>query len=204
MIENAFYARKLVVSHIETLIKSIGKVKVQENFGYTSSFLCNLLSEVKLKKEESLFLGCLNSKELVLAVSNDENLGFRIPNEDNVVVGRIPNPYKYYLFEDVDLGSMNSLELRVGDILDKQEKVLWWFRNKVSRNCYSIQGWQEHKLRPDFVAAKKNDKGQLELVYILESKGEHLAGNTDTVYKQKVLNIMTEKKRRKLFATMNR
>ena len=86
---------------------------------------------------------------------------------------------------------------KIGDILDKQERILWWFRNKVSRNGYSIQGWQEYKLRPDFVAAKKNNQDELELVYILESKGEHLAGNADTVYKQKVLNIMTEQKKKK-------
>jgi len=195
--ENAFYARKLAVSHTETLITSIGKARVEENFGYISAFLYNLLSEVKLKEEESLFLSYLNSNKIVLAVSNDKELGFRIPNEDNIVVGRMPNPYKYYLFEDVDLASMNSLEQKIGDILDKQERILWWFRNKVSRNGYSIQGWQEYKLRPDFVAAKKNNQDELELVYILESKGEHLAGNADTVYKQKVLNIMTEQKKKK-------
>lgn len=198
--ENAFYARKLAASHIETLIKSINKVKVEENFGYISAFLHNLLSKVKLEKEESLFLSYLNSNKIVLAVSNDKELGFRIPDEDTIVVGRRSNPYKYYLFEDVDLASMNSLEQRVGDILDKQERILWWFRNKSSRSsrsCYSIQGWQKYKLRPDFVAAKKNYQGELELVYILESKGEHLVGNADTVYKQKVLNIMTEQKKKK-------
>jgi type III restriction enzyme len=89
---------------------------------------------------------------------------------------------------------MNSLEQKVGDILDKQEKILWWFRNKVSKNWYSIQGWQEYKIRPDFVAAKKKDNGNLELVYIIESKGEHLSGNADTLYKKSVLDIMTSQK----------
>ena len=195
--ENPFYARKMAYSHTESLVKGIGKEKVEENFGYISAYLYNLLSEVKTKGEESLFLEHLKEKRIVLAVSNDPDLGFKIPDEDNIVVGRMPNPYKYYLFEDVDLTSMNSLEQKVGDILDKQEKVLWWFRNKVSHGWYSIQGWQEYKLRPDFVAAKKNEKGELELVYILESKGEHLTGNADTVYKQKVMNIMTEQKKQK-------
>jgi len=35
----------------------------------------------------------------------------------------------------------------------------------------------------------------LEIIYVLESKGEHLAGNADTVYKQKVLEKMTEQTR---------
>ncbi|MEK6540369.1 MAG: hypothetical protein AABZ21_07035, partial [Deltaproteobacteria bacterium] len=195
--ENPFYARKMAYSHTEALIKGIGKEEVEAHFGYISAFLYNLLSEVKTKGEESLFLEYLKAKKIVLAVSGDPDLGFKIPDEDNIVVGRMPNPYKYYLFEDVDLTSMNSLERTVGDILDKQEKILWWFRNKVLRNWYSIQGWQEYKLRPDFVAAKKSAKGGLELLYILESKGEHLTGNADTVYKQKVINIMTEQKKQK-------
>ncbi len=195
--ENPFYARKMAYSHTETLIKGIGREKVETHFGYISAFLYKILSEVKTKGEESLFLEYLKAKKIVLAVSNDKELGVRIPDEDNIVVGRGPNPYKYYLFEDVELTSMNSLEQKVGDILDKQEKILWWFRNKVSGNWYSIQGWQEYKLRPDFVAAKKSEKGELELVYILESKGEHLSGNVDTLYKQKVLNVMTEQKKQK-------
>jgi type III restriction enzyme len=64
----------------------------------------------------------------------------------------------------------------------------------VNRNWYSIQGWQQHKIRPDFVAAKKTDDNHLELVYIIESKGEHLLGNIDTTYKKKVLDVMTEQK----------
>jgi hypothetical protein len=51
----------------------------------------------------------------VLAVSDDPNLGFRVPAEEDIVVGRISNPYKYYLFDDIDIVSMNSLEQRVGD-----------------------------------------------------------------------------------------
>jgi len=195
--ENPFYARRLAYSHTETLIEKIGKEMVEANFGYISAFLYNLLSEVKATGEEGLFLEYLNAKKIVLAVSGDPGLGFKIPDEDNIVVGRIPNPYKYYLFEDVDLASMNSLEQKVGDILDKQEKILWWFRNKVLRNWYSIQGWREHKLRPDFIAAKKKENGGLELVYILENKGEHLTGNADTVYKQKVMDIMTKQKKQK-------
>jgi type III restriction enzyme len=86
---------------------------------------------------------------------------------------------------------MNTLERKVGDTLDKQEKILWWFRNKVGKSWYSIQGWQQYRIRPDFIAAKKNDSGKLELIYVIESKGEHLAGNADTLYKQKVMNLMT-------------
>ncbi len=194
LIENPFFARNIASNHIDFLVKSIGQEKVSSHFSYIAAFLYNNLFSEKSSQEEKLFLDYLIKKKLVLAVSDDSDSGYKIPKEDVVTVGRIPNPYKYYLFEDVDLLSMNSLEQKVGDILDKQEKILWWFRNKVSKNWYSIQGWQEYRIRPDFVAAKKKDNGGLELVYIIESKGEHLSGNPDTLYKKSVLDIMTSQK----------
>jgi len=131
-----------------------------------------------------------------LAVSDENSLGFRVPTEDIINVNAVPSTYKYYLFEDIELSAMNTLEKKVGDILDKQQKILWWFRNKVNKKWYSIQGWHKYKIRPDFIAAKKTGKNELELVYIIESKGEHLIGNPDTVYKKKLLDVMTDQKRK--------
>jgi type III restriction enzyme len=72
--------------------------------------------------------------------------------------------------------------------------VIWWARNKTQKGWYSIQGWQRNKIRPDFVIARKNEKDELEFVYVIESKGEQLAGNDDTQYKDAVLNRMTAMK----------
>ena len=41
------------------------------------------------------------------------------------------------------------------------------------------------------MAAKKTSEGKIELVYIIESKGEHLVGNADSEYKKSVLDLMT-------------
>ena len=139
----------------------------------------------------------MKSQNLVLAVSDDDTVGFKVPKEDIITVSPIPSTYKYYLFDDVEVTAMNTLERKVGDLLDKQEKILWWFRNKVNRKWYSIQGWQQNKIRHDFVAAKKTAENHLELVYIIESKGEHLLGNIYTTYKKKVLDVMTEQKQLK-------
>jgi type III restriction enzyme len=102
--------------------------------------------------------------------------------------------YERNLYEYVEESSFNSLERKVAQTLDEQEKLIWWFRNKVSRGWYSIQGWKKNKIRPDFVAAKQKDDGTVELVYVLESKGEHLVGNSDTEYKNNVLQKMTDTK----------
>lgn len=196
MIENPFFARIIGKGYLSQVESIIGKDKLKEHFSYIVSQLCKKLQEEKTKQEEQIFLKQLQDKNLVLAVSDDNNLGFRVPTEDTINVNPVPSTYKYYLFDDIELSSMNTLEKKVGDILDKQQKILWWFRNKVNKKWYSIQGWQQYKIHPDFVAAKKSGDNRLELVYIIESKGEQLIGNPDTVYKKKVLEVMTNQKQK--------
>jgi len=94
---------------------------------------------------------------------------------------------------------------KVGDVLDKQSKILWWFRNKTGKDWYSIQGWKKNKVRPDFVAAKK-EHDKVDVVYVLESKGEHLQGNSDSLYKKQLFDLMTEQKinkKSKIFSEQN-
>jgi type III restriction enzyme len=197
LIENPFLARDIGTKHLAHIEEKIGKEKLKEHYSFIISQLCKKFQEEKTKQEEEIFLGELKAQNLILAVSDDENVGFNVPKEDVITVSPIPSTYKYYLFDDVEVTAMNTLERKVGDLLDKQEKILWWFRNKVNRKWYSIQGWQQNKIRPDFVVAKKTADNHLELVYIIESKGEHLLGNIDTTYKKKVLDLMTEVKQLK-------
>jgi len=197
LIENPFLARIIGTKYLAQIELKIGKEKLKEHYSFIVSQLCKKFQEEKTKQEEEIFLEELKSQNLVLAVSDDENVGFKVPEEDVITVSSIPGTYKYYLFDDVEITAMNTLERKVGDLLDKQEKILWWFRNKVNRKWYSIKGWQQNKIRPDFVAAKKTSDNHLELVYIIESKGEHLLGNADTEYKKKVLDVMTSQKQLK-------
>jgi type III restriction enzyme len=191
VIENPFLARYCAVRHVELLQQKIGIGKLTQHFSFIASILFGYIMEENRRQEETIFMSLLEQNKLVLAVSDVPELGYRIPDIDIHTASRTPPTWKYYLYDDVDIAAMNTLEKKVGDILDKQSKILWWFRNKVSKEWYSIQGWQQYKLRPDFVAAKKTDKGKIELVYIIESKGEHLLGNADTTYKKSVLDLMT-------------
>jgi len=200
-IDNPFLSRVISGKVLKQLEDKIGQDKLKEHFSFIASQIAKEYVKEKVKQEEAVFLNLLENKKLVLAVSDNNTIGFKVPEKDVITANTIPNTFKYYLFDDVELSTMNSLEKRVGDILDKQEKILWWFRNRTSKDWYSIQGWKKNKIRPDFVAAKKNKSNELELVYILESKGEHLLGNTDTVYKKKVLDIMTEQKQQKKIKT---
>ncbi|OGW38926.1 MAG: hypothetical protein A2Y97_02940, partial [Nitrospirae bacterium RBG_13_39_12] len=195
LIENPFFARKTAIRYIELLKEKIGHEKLQEHFSYIASMLFSFLHEEKTRQEEEIFLKALRDRKLLLAVSDDKDIGYKVPQTDTITIDRMPNIFRYYLFDDVELSTMNNLERTVGQILDNQEKILWWFRNKIGKQWYAIQGWQRYKIRPDFVAAKKTDDGKLELVYVIESKGEHLLGNADSQYKKSVLDLMTDQHR---------
>ena len=186
---------------MQAIENKIGQEKLQDHFSFIVALLIKYLTDERKRQEEQIFLDYLNNNRLQLAVSDDEKFGYKIPKNDVITVSRLPNTYSNYLFDDVELETMNKLEQKVGQILDDQAKILWWFRNKASKGWYAIHGWKEYKIRPDFVAAKKKGKDEFELLYIIESKGEHLSGNPDTQYKKSVLDLMTKQRKDKKIYT---
>src|SRR3990170_4384287 len=81
---------------------------------------------------------------------------------------------------------LNDYERSVALYLDKHPEVLWWYRNLVGAQCFSIQGYQRNKIYPDFVVQQGHNKKPVATVVVVESKGKHLKGNEDTNYKRKV------------------
>lgn len=84
----------------------------------------------------------------------------------------------------------SGLERDVACYIDAQSAVRWWHRN-VARTQYGLQGWKRHKIYPDFVFAQVATGGRASLV-VLETKGLHLAGSSDTAYKQQLLHRLTQ------------
>ena len=84
----------------------------------------------------------------------------------------------------------NGFERNVAFYLDSQKALKWWHRN-VARAQYGLQGWKRNKVYPDFVFARLSGDGHQKLV-VLETKGLHLAGSTDTDYKKLLLQRLTE------------
>lgn len=201
IIENAFLARKKAVEFIEILKNEIGIENLSNYFSFITALLTKHLEKYKHFREEQIFKEALNNGVIKLAITNDENSGFRVPENDVITTTNSPNLYNLNLYDDVEISTLNTLEKKVIDVLEKQETTLYWFRNKVAKNWYAIQGWRENKIRPDFVVAKKKDNDKIEIVYLIESKGEHLLGNNDTTYKNQVFQTMTEQYKNKSIKT---
>ena len=140
----------------------------------------------------------LASGQIEFRLRADAN-DFEIPAEFALELAGKPQPLvrddarmvEKSLFEPALAALTDSgLEHDVACYVDGQAAARWWHRN-VARSQYGLQGWKRHKVYPDFVFAHVNREGAPRLV-ILETKGMHLAGSTDTDYKRQLLERLTQ------------
>ena len=129
---------------------------------------------------------------------------YAIPEEFTLPLAGTPQPLarmdgrpvEKSLFEPAITALTDSgLERDVACYLDSQAALVWWHRN-VAKSQYGLQGWKRNKVYPDFVFARLGHAGNsggvngAQLV-VLETKGLHLAGANDTLYKQALLARLT-------------
>lgn len=93
-------------------------------------------------------------------------------------------PLERTLFDYQDEADLNEYERKVGLVLDRDERVLWWYRNLVGPEWFDIQGWLRPRVRPDLIAQSELIAGRSPEVWVVETKGGHLEGNADTRYKK--------------------
>ena len=94
-------------------------------------------------------------------------------------------PLQRSLFDRVP-DDLNRYEQSVALYLDNHPEVLWWYRNLIGPEHFSIQGYRRNKIYPDFVVQRGKNKKPLASVIVVESKGKQLKGNEDTNYKRKI------------------
>lgn len=96
-------------------------------------------------------------------------------------------PIQHSLFDYVP-NDFNDYEKAVALCLDSHPEVLWWYRNLIGPDHFSIQGYKRNKIYPDFVVQQGHNKKPLASVVVVESKGKHLKGSEDTNYKRNIAN----------------
>lgn len=101
------------------------------------------------------------------------------------------DPVEKTLFAPAYQPDFNNEEADFACYLDEEKALLWWHRNVAKSGHYFLQGWRKNKVYPDFIfAVARNDDSQK--IVVIETKGEQLEGNLDTVYKRKLLNLVNE------------
>jgi type III restriction enzyme len=159
------------------------------------------LKEQVHKATEAEFRRMLEANELCfrLESSNDpklnwelaETLELDVTDEDKVLLRKNGEPLERSFFKPVYQKQVNGLEKDMAWYLDSEKAVSWWHRIAVHQDWH-LQGWQRSRVYPDFLACL-HDAGDGKVRFsILETKGLHLKGNDDTVYKAKLFELFTQ------------
>ena len=120
-----------------------------------------------------------------------ESYEIPISGEAGLLARNDGRPVQISLFEPMYTQHFDSnLERNFARYLDEQKALRWWHRVAVrQRGDYYLRGWRQERIWPDFVAMGGETEGKPH-VLVFETKGEHLRGNPDTDYKQRVLETL--------------
>ena len=112
--------------------------------------------------------------------------------DSDVLLQRYGQSVQLSLFEPVFDRDFNDLERRFAFYLDEQKALQWWHRVAVRQQGeYYLRGWRRDRVWPDFVAMGGEKDGKPS-VLVFETKGEHLKGNDDTDYKERLFAVLEE------------
>ena len=154
-------------------------------------------SEVE-RQAENVFHGKLNRGEIRFDLEVGQPSfrmvdSYEIPvSEDLGLLARNDGrPVQISLFEPVYAQQFDSqMERNFARYLDEQKALRWWHRVAVrQRGDYYLRGWKQDRIWPDFIAMAGETAGKPH-VLVFETKGEHLMGNPDTEYKQRVMETL--------------
>jgi len=168
---------------------------IAQNFLFIIEESKRMIGEQRDILARERFIKLIESGEVRFIVAG-KDFGFTMPKKISVHSGaeilrkRDGTPVQQSLFDYVPREFFNELERPVAYFLDDQSRLYFWYRNR-SRADYGIQGWKKDKIYPDFIftVTEEEKEDAVEKIYIVETKGIHLAGNPDTSYKEDVFAL---------------
>ena len=116
--------------------------------------IAGLIQRSTDEQTHAAFQALYNNKSLCFFLECRE-ARFEIPPMVNIRATRFlaredNEPLQRSLFDRVS-DDLNQYEKSVALYLDRHPEVLWWYRNLVGAECFSIQGYRRNKIYPDFV-----------------------------------------------------
>lgn len=186
---------KMVLDHFR---KNTPEKMLADNFVFIIQELRKQLEQEKNRLAEIVFLSMLKKDQLRFLIIS-KNLSFQFPTQmhinsaSRILTKQDGNQLELSLFEAVPEDDFNETEKAVAWYLEKQSRLFFWFRSRA-RHDYSIQGWAQHKIYPDFIftSFNKEQNQEYDRVYIVETKGLHLIDNSKSEYIRKVFDICTK------------
>ncbi len=162
--------------------------------------LRHLLEKERDRLSKMIFYSLLETDTIrFLVVTEDIGLN-RLPEEMDDPSGKRANredgaPYQMRLFEVIPENDLNQLETKVATYLDQQAQLFFWYRNRAQKDYY-VQGWKPQKVYADFIVTLKDntyeDFESFQEVFVVETKGTHLAKSEDTEYKRSIFDVCNQ------------
>jgi type III restriction enzyme len=190
---------KKILNHFRKKVddKQAAERLVANNFVFLIEELRKHLEAEKDRLAEGIFRSMLEKDALRFLIIGN-NFDWTLPTSISVrptaktLTRKDGSPLQLNLFEFVPEEDFNETERAVAWYLENQRRLFFWYRNR-SRRDYSIQGWREHRIYPDFIftATDKDTQTDYERVFVVETKGLHLKDNAKTDYIRKIFNICT-------------
>ena len=186
---------KSVLNHFRT---TSDERVLANNFVFLIEELRKRLEQEKERLAEGVFCGMLEQDQLRFLIIADK-LDWTFPQQLTVkptaktLTRKDGSQLQLSLLEFVPEDDFNETEKAVAWYLENQTRLFFWFRNRA-RHDYSIQGWRQHRIYPDFIftARDKTSGRDYERVYVVETKGLHIKDNAKTDYIRKVFDICTK------------
>ena len=164
---------------------------------YLSEYLKRRLRDRVDKLAETVFREKLGERKIQFNLQADGALNYQM--EKTLVVSLAPearpmmhphgDPLQQNLFEQVFEAEFNNLETDFVLYLDKQNAIQWWHRI-AAKQGYFLQGWRRDRVYPDFIACLQRSQTGAQRLCLFETKGQHLEGNSDTTYKQELIETL--------------
>jgi type III restriction enzyme len=198
IVPNPFVARELVETVLTGLVaRGLDNVTIGGMSAFIIDELRKVLSRYRDEQAAVLFSAALDSGQIEFRVRGDAG-DWIAP--DHIWTSAVENatklqtntggPLERSLFLPVYAQDLNSEEQSVAVYLDAESVIRWWHRNGTDRQSYAVRGWRRGNVYPDFVFAALRDEDRTRIVAV-ETKGEQLSGNLDTVYKTMLLDRLS-------------
>lgn len=195
IVPNPWLAHEFGSRVLAKLLEKNDEKVVVNNFVFIIEELRKHLLREKDRLAEAVFRQLIADGQLrFLVIAND--LHWKLPQKRK---GRPPRLTKQSgdqlertLFDFVPADDFNDMEKSVAWYLDDQDRLLFWFRN-IPKKDYGVQGWRRGKVYADFIFTDKDEAGTgFNRVFVVETKGIHLAGSEDTQYKKALFNTCND------------
>ena len=170
-------------------------------FDQRSTLAFTLRERVKQARErqaENAFVRKYNEGDLAFDLDTSlpryqvkETYEIAVRRGDSAFQRDFGEPLQISLFEPIyDREFDSELERGFARYLDEFRALNWWYRIAVRRRGeYYLRGWRPERIYPDFVAMAGETEDNPHLL-VFETKGEHLKGNPETEYKQRVMHAL--------------